>query len=247
MDDLPNRGHARVVDLGVVDLLRADDLITHLADLRQQDAVPDVVLMLSYNPCLSVGVRQMDPADFLKPLDYFTRLHIPLHKSVRGGGLSYHWPGQLICYPILKLHEDEKNIPRYMYKLEQIGLDTLAELGVHAARKRDQTAQIGLWVNNSKVASMGIRISRWVTSYGFALNLTGDTSPSQFIRPCGLDNVNLTTVEQLTGKSPDRDDVKQRVMGHFESQFQRTLHVEQVNWLGEQGIVYEYGRRNIRA
>ena len=143
-----------------------------------------------------------------------------LFKSNRGGGLTFHWPGQLVVYPIMKLRKDEQHLSKYMYKLEEVGLRTLADFGIRAERKRDETAQIGLWYNQNKIASMGISVSKWVTSYGFALNLYGDIGLSKFIRPCGLD-VKLTTVENITGKIPDRNLITQRTVFHYKQIFDR--------------------------
>jgi lipoate-protein ligase B len=210
------------LDLGEIDLPQVDDILAALVEKRAADKIPDTLIFLSYNPCLAVGARQLDEHDFLKPKHYFENQGIPLYKSVRGGGLTYHWPGQLVCYPVLKLQPHEQNIPKYMFSLEEIALKTLADYGVQAHRKRDDTAQIGLWIGDNKIASMGIRISRWVTSYGFALNLSGDASPSFFIRPCGLD-ADLITVEGETGHQPNREDVKKRVQSHFEKELGRTL------------------------
>jgi lipoate-protein ligase B len=202
------------LDVGILDVPKADELISELGNLRREDRVPDLLLFLGYTPCLAVGARLIDSNDFLKPLEYFTQLGVPLYKSARGGGLTFHWPGQLVCYPILKLMPEEQNIPKYMFMLEEIALRTLASFDVQANRKRDKTAQIGLWVGDDKIASMGIRISQWVTSYGFALNLDGDSSPSHHIRPCGLD-ANLVTVEQQTGIRPARSTAQEKVLFHF--------------------------------
>jgi len=94
-------------------------------------------------------------------------------------------------------------------------LRTLVDLGIIAERKRDKTAQIGLWLGNNKIASMGIHISKWVTSWEFALNLYGDKSPADFIRPCGLEGVNLITVEEVVGFKPSKQWVINMVIYHF--------------------------------
>ena len=200
-----------VVELDILDVPKVDDLISSLTRLRRQDRIPDLLLLLGYSPCLCVGARRFDDKDLLKPMAFFIDHDVPFYKSARGGGLTYHWPGQLVCYPILKLTRAEQNIPRYMFLLEEIALRTLAAFGVQAERKRDKTAQIGLWVGEDKNASMGIRISQWVTAYGFALNLSGDTAISRYIRPCGLD-VKLLTVEQHTGNVPKRSLVGEKVV-----------------------------------
>ncbi len=210
------------IDVGVIDVPTADGFIADLTTLRRKEKIPDVLLFLAHSPCLSVGARQLNKDDFLKPLDFFSQHGIPLYKTVRGGGLTFHWPGQLICYPVLKLAPEERNIPQYMFHLEEIGLRTLADIGVQASRKRDKTAQIGLWVGDNKIASMGIRISQWVTSYGFALNLDGDATMSRFIRPCGLD-ADLVTVEQQTGAAPARAFVREKVLTLFAETMNRSF------------------------
>ncbi|MBN1479732.1 lipoyl(octanoyl) transferase [candidate division KSB1 bacterium] len=213
-------GEYVLLDIGTLDIPAADALMQKLVTKRQHETIPDMLLFLSYVPCLAVGARQLNENDFLKPQRYFKERGITLYKTARGGGLTYHWPGQLVTFPIVKLQANEQNIPSFMRKLEEIGLRTLAEVGITAHRKREETAQIGLWVGDDKIASMGIRISRWVTSYGFALNLSGDISVSRYIRPCGLD-VKLVTVEALIGRHPSRDDVKEKIRHNFEKIFQR--------------------------
>lgn len=233
-----------VCDLGVLDAPTVDVIVKDFVEKRQQDMISDLLLFLSYRPCLTVGARQLDENDFLMPHHYFTDRGVPLYKTERGGGLTYHWPGQLVSYPILTLQAHEQNIPSYMQKLEEIGLRTLADLGVFAHRKRDKTAQIGLWVGSDKIASMGIRISRWVTSYGFALNLSGDVSVSRHIRPCGL-KVKLTTVEKQIGQAPNREEVKEKMSNYFEFFFQRQPRIDEQYDKQIQDIVNGYGDADI--
>ncbi|MBN2410390.1 lipoyl(octanoyl) transferase LipB [candidate division KSB1 bacterium] len=200
-----------------------DQILLKLVDARIKDQIQDVLLLFSYHACLAVGAKQLDKNDLLKPLEFFTEQGINLYQSVRGGGLTYHWPGQLVCYPVIKLTESERNIPRYMYKLEETGLRTLKDLGIKANRKREKTAQIGLWVGNEKIASIGIRITKWVTSYGIALNVSGDVGTSEFIRPCGLENVKLTTAAELTGKMYPFKEVISIYLQHFQQVFCRRI------------------------
>ncbi len=125
-----------------------DQTLLKLVNARIKDQIPDVLLLFSYFSCLAVGAKQLDSNDLLKPLEFFEKQGIKLYQSVRGGGLTYHWPGQFVCYPVFKLTKPEQNIPRYMYMLEETGLRTLKNLGINANRKREKTAQIGLWVGN---------------------------------------------------------------------------------------------------
>ncbi len=212
-----------LIRLQTVSLPVMDNFLKRLVDLRVEDAIPDLLLLFSYESCLSVGSKAFNEKDILKPLDFFQDQGIFLHKSVRGGGLTYYWPGQLICYPLLKLGPHERNIPQYMYNLEEIGLLTLKDFGVSASRKREQAAQIGLWTGEKKIASTGIRVSRWVTSFGMALNLAGDKTPADFIKPCGLDGVKLTTIEENTGVRPTHNEVAEHFTSHFENVYGRKI------------------------
>ncbi len=222
---LPFQPVAMSTNIGVIGLDEADRLMQQLAQQRLADRIPDTILLLSHPPSLAVGARELNPADLLLPLSYFERQGILLHQHVRGGGLTYHWPGQLVCYPILKLQHHEQNIRNYMFKLEEVGLRTLKDLGIVAERKRDKAAQIGLWLGNNKIASMGIHISRWITSWGFALNLYGDKSPADFIRPCGLEGVRLITVEDVIGIAPSKKLVLEKLIYHFGKVFNRRVEI----------------------
>lgn len=214
-----------ISDIGIIGLDAADRMMQKLAQGRLADQIPDTILLLSHPPSLSLGARELNPADLLRPLSYFENQGIFLHQHVRGGGLTYHWPGQLVCYPILKLQPHEQNVGSYMYRLEEVGQRTLRDLGIMAERKRDKTAQIGLWLGNNKIASMGIHISKWVTSWGFALNLHGDKSPADFIRPCGLEGVNLITAEEILGFAPSKQWVMNRLVHHFGQVFERKIEI----------------------
>ena len=213
------------INLGVVGLEVVDRLMQQLTQLRYQDQIPDLLLLLSHPASLAVGARALNQADLLLPISYFESQGIYLHKSTRGGGLTYHWQGQLVCYPILKLQPQEQNIAKYMYRLEEVALRTLHDLGITAERKREKSAQIGLWLGNNKIASMGIHVSRWITSWGFALNLYGDKSPADFIRPCGLEGVKLITVEEVMGFKPSKAAVMKRVVYHFGEVFDRSVEI----------------------
>lgn len=227
--DLPIPTVAIAINIGVIGLDEADRLMQKLGQQRLADRIPDTILLLSHPPSLAVGARKLNPADLLQPQSYFERQGILLHQHVRGGGLTYHWPGQLVCYPILKLQLPEQNIGHYMFKLEEVGLRTLNDLGIVAERKRDKAAQIGLWLGNNKIASMGIHISRWITSWGFALNLYGDKSPADLIRPCGLEGARLTTVEEVIGMAPAKTLVMEKLIDHFGKVFDRKIEISKSN------------------
>ncbi|UCE07396.1 MAG: lipoyl(octanoyl) transferase LipB [bacterium] len=214
------------VNLGITSLLEADRLMQKLTQWRRKAQISDTLLLLSHPPSLAAGAKELNPADLLMPLSYFEKQGIYLYKNIRGGGLTYNWDGQLVCYPVLKLQSHEQNIGNYMYRLEEVGLRTLKDLGIVAERKREKAAQIGLWLGNNKIASMGIHVSKWITSWGFALNLYGDKSPADFIRPCGLEGVNLITVEDVMGFKPSKKSVTERVVYHFGKVFERDIRFQ---------------------
>jgi lipoate-protein ligase B len=108
-----------------------------------------------------------------------------------------------------------------MNKLEEVGIETLKSFGLDVHRRRDSAAHIGLWLDGKKIVSMGIRVSNWVTSFGFAINLEGDFSASAYVRPCGIEGVRLTTLEQALGSAPPRQEVIETVTERFASVFRR--------------------------
>ncbi len=211
------------VDLDTISLPETNELLKELTLLRGKDEIPDLLLFLTHHPCLALGARGLDPDDVLKPLEWFDQMGIPLIKTARGGGITYLWEGQILCYPVLKLLPSEQDLPSYMFRLEEVALRTLTDLGVKAHRKRGRAAQIGLWWEDRKIASMGIHSARWVTSYGFALNIGGDTGPSRFIHPCGLKGVHLVTVSEITGVEPPRRTILSSIIDHFGEVFDRQV------------------------
>jgi len=151
-----------VRDLGITNFQETDSLMKNLTRLRQEEQIQDQLLLTAHYPCLTLGARPLNPDDLIKPLASFEREGIPLFKATRGGGLAFHWPGQVNCYPILKLQPHEQHISKYMYGLEEVGLRTLNDLGIAAYRQRDTTTQIGLWFENKKISIFSIfYVKRW--------------------------------------------------------------------------------------
>lgn len=199
-----------VAILGVVGVPEADRFMSAAKELRLSGGIPDLLLFLAHPRTVALGARgrlHEQPEDLLVPLSRLDKEGIALTRSVRGGGITYHWPGQVVCYPLLALGPGERHIPAYMQNLEEVGIRTLHRFGVDADRRRDTAAHVGLWRHGRKVVSMGVRVSSWVTGFGFAVNLEGNHEPSTYIRPCGLDGVRLTTLEQILGKAPPRPSV----------------------------------------
>ncbi|MFH0821497.1 MAG: lipoyl(octanoyl) transferase LipB [Pseudomonadota bacterium] len=212
--------------LGVISVADAERVMTIAAKLRLNGFIPDVVQLMAHPRTVALGLKgrhDEHPKDLLVGFDVLASEGIDFVRSTRGGGITYHWPGQVVCYPVLALESAERNIPRYMTKLEEVGLRTLARFGVEATRRRDTNAYVGLWHERGKIVSMGVRVSHWVTAFGFALNLEGDVTPSRFIRPCGIEGAKLTTMQEILGTAPPRQEVVEAIEEEFASVFGRAL------------------------
>jgi lipoate-protein ligase B len=213
-------------DLGVAPVEAVERIMSTAASLRAAGKMPDLLFFLAHPPTVALGCRDREagqPQDLLVPMKRLEQEGITLTRSIRGGGITYHWPGQVVCYPVLLLDSVERNIAAYMSNLEEVGIRTLRQFGVEVDRRRESAAHLGLWCDGRKVASMGVRISRWVTSFGFAINLEGDHGPSKNIRPCGLDGVHLVTLEEILGRAPARTWIVESLKESFAAVFTRTI------------------------
>jgi lipoate-protein ligase B len=221
-----DRGPCLVTDLGIMGIPEADRFMAAVQKLRAVDEISDLLLFMAHPKTVAVGLRDRHvehPRDLLVTPQRLEREGIALTRSVRGGGITYHWPGQVVCYPVLALGADERSIPGYMFKLEEVGIGTLRRFGVDAARRRDAAAYVGLWTSAGKIVSMGVRISNWVTSFGFVINVHGDHRESQYVRPCGLEGVHLVTLEEILGNPPSKSSVVDAIKETFIEVFDRTL------------------------
>jgi len=214
-------------DLGIIDVPVAEAMMSDARALRTQGDSADLLLFLAHPRTVALGMRDYyadHPKDLLVSPTKLEHEGIALTRSIRGGGITYHWPGQVACYPVVKLSPWERDIPRYMNRLEQVAIEALRCFGVNVTRREGRAAYIGLWHDGAKVVSMGVRVSNWVTSFGFAINLEGDHEASNYVRPCGLDGVKLLTVEEILGNAPPRAEVIEAVKQCFASIFGRTLY-----------------------
>ena len=207
--------------LGVVPFADAAVLQQGLVTDRQQGRIPDQLLLLEHSPVVTLGVSA-DRGNLLAPPDELARRGIELHEARRGGDITYHGPGQLIGYPILLLKPDRCDVHRYVRDLEEAVIRAVARFGVRAGRIDGLT---GVWVGNDKLAAIGVRLSRWVTSHGFALNVTTCLEDFALIRACGLDDRGVTSLARLTGGEPDIDEVGDTVAASVAEVFGRELRV----------------------
>ena len=163
-----------------------------VADKRADHSLGDELLLLEHDPVYTIG-RTPNQSSLLGA----AHLPYPLFPINRGGQATYHGPGQLIGYPIIDLRRCGQDLHRYLRWLEDLLVETLAELGIAATTRSGLT---GVWVENRKIASIGVGVRHWITMHGFALNVSGDLSPFDQIVPCGIANVTMTSIGKETGE-----------------------------------------------
>lgn len=169
-------------DLGRIGYAEACALQQNLVARRKEDAVPDQLLIVEHPHVITMG-RNGRPENLLAPPEALARAGIAFHHTDRGGDVTYHGPGQVVGYPILDLREWKRDVVAYVRAIEEVIIRALADFGIQAGRERGMT---GVWVGGRKIAAIGVHISRWITSHGFALNVDADLSYFQYIVPCGL-------------------------------------------------------------
>jgi lipoate-protein ligase B len=165
------------------------------------------VLVVEHPPVITLGARQ-SANKLLVGAEELSRRQVDVVQIRRGGGATAHNPGQLVFYPILQLQGLRLDVSEYVRMLEAIGIELLAGLGVESQRRQGYP---GLWVGPKKIASIGVRVSRFVTYHGMAINIRNDLSIFDAMVPCGLDGVEMTSVEKETGQTPDMAPIKRRL------------------------------------
>ena len=200
------------VDLGFCEYEPAWRLQLKLVELRSSLEIPDVLLLVEHDHVFTLGKRAS--------LDDIIETRVPVFRVERGGGVTYHGPGQLVGYPIISLDVMGLDVKQYVHKLEEVLVKTLRRFNVKAGTKEGYP---GVWVGEKKVASIGIAIRNWVTFHGFALNINPDMSYFRCIRPCGMQPEVMTSLEELLGTSPRMEDVKEALIREFETEFSLKL------------------------
>ena len=205
--------------LGRVPYREAEGLQHRLRQELKEGRGPEHLLLLEHPPVYTLG-RNADEGDVLAPREWLELQGIEVHECDRGGQVTYHGPGQLVGYPILNLSPDRRDVRRYVQDLETILLRTLADYGLEGHVPEGQ-AYVGVWVEETKIASIGVHLSRWITTHGFALNVTTRLEDFSGITPCGLQGVRMSSIESLTGQRPTLEEVAERFAGHFLDVFPR--------------------------
>jgi lipoyl(octanoyl) transferase len=209
---------AYLMNLGVVDYREAWELQRSLAAAVTRGAIPDTIVMLEHPPTVTFG-RRTEPDELHVP----DGVEVEIVETDRGGRSTFHGPGQLVCYPILDLKRHGKDVKLYCRRLEEAVIRTVAAFGVEAARIDCLT---GVWLEPPprKIASIGVHISRWVTTHGYALNVDLDPAPfTDWITACGLEDAAFTSLAREVGRPVTVDDVRPAAEAAFAEVFDLVL------------------------
>lgn len=202
--------------LGTVSYDRALELQEELVSRRRSGRVPDQLLLLEHPHVITLGSGSRGGHILAAP-ERLRELGVQVRDAGRGGDVTYHGPGQLVGYPILDLKPDRKDLHRYLRDLEEVLIAVLDGYGIPARRAEGLT---GVWTDQGKVAALGVRVSSgWITSHGFALNVSTDLSFFRTIVPCGIPGRPVASMETILGEAPAMDEVAERVIRSFASRF----------------------------
>jgi lipoyl(octanoyl) transferase len=212
--------------LGRIGYAEALELQRALVEDRKAGRIADTLLLLEHPHVLTLGVRQGGGrANILATPERLAELDVTVFEAGRGGDVTYHGPGQLVGYPIIDLRPDRQDVHRYVRDLEEVMIRTCADFGMTAERLQGFS---GAWISHptrglEKIAAIGVRIARWITSHGFAFNVNTDLEFFRLIVPCGISDRGVTSLQALTGESVDMGRVEDAIVRHFASVFDLSL------------------------
>jgi lipoate-protein ligase B len=203
------------IDVGLISYADATALQKSLVAARKADAVPDLLLLCEHPHVITLG--RNGQREHLQTSDHVLRqMGVEFHSSDRGGDITYHGPGQIVGYPILQLGAIRRDVVWYVRMLEEAMIRATADFGIAARRVDGKT---GVWVDanggEEKLAAIGVHISRWVTSHGFAFNVSTDLRYFDLIVPCGIAGCRVTSLERSLGRPVRCDEVASRIAAHF--------------------------------
>jgi lipoyl(octanoyl) transferase len=207
--------------LGVVPYTAASDMQRALVEERRAGHVPDILLLLEHPHVITLGARaDAARSHLIATPEILAARHVELHETGRGGDITYHGPGQIVGYPILDLRPDRCDVHQYVRDLENVMIRTARDFGVDGARIAGLS---GAWVGADKIGAIGVRISRWITSHGFAFNVTTDLDFFKLIVPCGIETGGVTSLSRAAGRPVSMDDADAAIVRNFTAVFDRTV------------------------
>jgi lipoyl(octanoyl) transferase len=211
MGRVKNRHELWVASMGRLPYAEAVEVQDRIRTARQDGAIPDSLLLLEHDPVYTKG-RRSDPADLPMGEDWYRSQGIEVSETTRGGRVTYHGPGQLVGYPIVAVGD----VIEYVRTMERAVIAALADEGVEAGVRDGLT---GIWVDERKIGSIGVHVSRGITMHGFAVNVDCDLQPFEWIVPCGIDGVRMTSLLAETGRTGSMPCFRKRMAWRFAEAF----------------------------
>jgi len=202
--------------LGLVAYDEGLELQRALVEDRRANRIPDTLLLLQHPHVVTIGVKKDGRGHILATPEQLSARGVEVHETGRGGDVTYHGPGQIVGYPILDLNPDRRDVHKYVRDLEEVMIRVCADYGVTAGRIKGLS---GAWVRDAKIGAIGVRISRWITSHGFAFNVTTDVDFFNLIVPCGIADRGVTSLAKEIGRAPAMIEVEDRVVSRFTEVF----------------------------
>jgi lipoate-protein ligase B len=209
----------QVVDLGTKDYKEVWDLQKEIHEKRIDKEISNTLILVEHNPVITMGKSGYD-GNVLFPVELLKEKGIEYYQIERGGDVTYHGPGQLVGYPIFNVRDGLAGIKPFINGIESAVIATLSDFDIKGCRKEKM---IGVWTDRGKVCSIGVAVKRWVSFHGFALNVNTDLTYFDLIVPCGLKNIEMTSMQQILGKEVSMDDVKKSVVQNFGKIFKQDV------------------------
>lgn len=205
-----------IVQLGRIRYADGLELMEQRSLARIKGEVPDTLYLLEHDPVITMG-RRADRNNIVVDADALAARGIEVVETGRGGDVTYHGPGQIVGYPIVDLKPERKDVRKYVSDLEQVMIDVCASYGIEAGRV---DGMIGTWIDgNRKIGAIGVRISRWVTSHGFAFNVERAIDAFSLIVPCGIREKGVTSLSLELGRDVPTTEVRERFVEAFTARF----------------------------
>lgn len=212
-----------VIDLGRTEYRSAWELQKRLVDLRHESKIPDCLVLTEHEPVITMG-RAYRGENLISPAEELRRKGVELFEIERGGDITFHGPGQLVAYPIIDLNNRGRDLHRYLRDLETVVISTLSGFGIEAGVKPGLT---GVWVDDHKLAAIGVAVSRWITYHGLALNVNTDLEYFKLINPCGITRFPVGSMTSVTGRPMDFSSVVESLARSFAENF--NYEVEEIS------------------
>ena len=210
------RRKCHLLQLDMVEYVEAWELQKALLEARISGKMEDCIILLQHPPTFTFG-RRYKEGNLIANKEYYETLGFAVYKTDRGGLATYHGPGQIVGYPIIKISTYTKDYYQYLRMLEEVMIRTLFDFGIVAVRNEGYT---GVWVDNAKIGFIGVRMSFGYAMHGFSLNVNNDIFPFSYITPCGIQGVKITSVQELLNTSVNMQEVYAKLTNHFSDVFQ---------------------------